>query len=109
MAVLKSMPLAAEVKQSGLSDAGEWVLNLKATDINHYRAFLEDETKHAQWGEEPRGGPLHERLEGLITLIIRIIEGYVTHALGNLEVSEDEMRKFVRRNDSAFSAAKKSI
>ena len=113
LTVLKGLPTRKDLEEHGLNDAGSFLLSLKAGTLLakgglKEQDFLRDEAAgHAEWGEEPRGEPLHVRLECLLQLIICTIESDVGSQERNMEISASEMAKFVRRNQGIFSAAKK--
>lgn len=103
LAVLKGLPTAKEVEESGLPCAGSYLIALQEKDANKHRDFITEAHRKVEWGEEPpKSESLAFRLEGLIRLIILTIEGIANAAGANDEISHEEMKRWVRLNEATF-------
>lgn len=103
IACLKALPTSEELQavstpEAPCVDAGHFYLNLRGGDPKIMTAFVDENA--VAWGDEPRQ-PLHECLDGILTLIIRTIEGQVSAAKGgkgfadNLQVTHEEMLSWI--------------
>ena len=70
-ALLKAWPTPAEVEESGLADAGEFVRFLRRDDPARHKAMCEE--RAVVWGALPSTPP-PECIENMISLLIQIIE-----------------------------------
>ena len=55
-------------------EQGAFLLNLKENDAARYAEFIEDPNQRVEWGEAPRGEPMHRRLEHFIQTIAKSAE-----------------------------------
>ena len=97
MSSLKALPTLDEIDVAGEADAGSFLLNLKELNADRYAAYLADPAHRVEWGDEPRGEAIYQRVEHLIHLLIRTIEGDVTSS-SNMQISPAEMKAWAKVN-----------
>lgn len=96
VATLKALPTLAEVDAAGEPDAGAFLLNLRDESGDQFAAFLAEPRSRIEWGDEPRGESVAQRVEHLLHLIIRIVEGNNVRD-SNMRISSKEMGDWAKR------------
>ena len=77
------------VTERGLQDVGECYLYMRKHEEEKYKDFVQ---AHLEPEDDDTLAPVHTRLEGLISLIIRICEGAATVGRDDLSLTHKEVK-----------------
>ena len=96
MAVLKALPTTDDIQSAGAADAAAFMQSL---DPEAHHAFLLSANTHADWGEPPKGEPIHLRLDHLIRLIIGTMEAQIGRTPAERDgcLSEAEVKRWIAK------------
>lgn len=100
LAALTPLPTDEELADTGVQDAGLYMIYLSIRDPDAYQALLSERV--GAWGRTPDNQPFHRCVEHLITLMLRrvenagrdLLEGGRYNITGDAKLSEPEFRHF---------------
>ena len=98
---LKALPTDKQIEESGQEDGGAFLLGLEDNDNMAFKAFLKSHDNKMEWGDEHRGQPIARRVEHLVHMIVRVIEGAVTKQT-DMQISHAEIVKWVKNPQNGF-------